>query len=328
MHLAHFTKADTALEYIFKNNSIKFNSLNGVNDPRESKIWPFKFFCYQDKNKALFEEGLFERAHNYILNNFLVCCFSYDNAFPNYQECDLDMRMWAQYADNHKGLSIIFDQSKIYHSIKTFTDGDIYHGRIDYLSYPYINQKNNLTKSNFKGFIYPTVAILSHPFLNPTCTDPYMLCLEKIKSIGFEKYMNEHIKYFYNELFFTKKDSWSGEREYRFVIHTKNKEKEIFVPLEDSVKAVILGNDFEHFDKILYYARKYHFDLYKLNSRGWHSHLIKIDITDPFNYNGVSLDNTLPINFNYSTVFTQGVGEKGDIRTVMYDKNSGNFSLL
>ncbi|MEB4872108.1 DUF2971 domain-containing protein [Priestia megaterium] len=337
-NLLHFTSADTAINYIFKNKTLRFNSFKRVNDPRESKDWPFKVFCFYEQNYNKFHEGIFKELHNYIMNHVFISCFSVQNAGKSLSDINHDLRMWAQYGDNHQGVCILFNKNQLEKEIQRATKGNnLFHENIKYL--PHINQndvihpdtlKGKVIGIDFNGFIYRSLLPLIHPFGKPECNDPYMINLERLLNLGIHKYMEQHILYYRQPLFFTKKECWRDEREYRYIIHSKEENEFLDIPISNSIDAVILGNDFPPhlFSELVNMAKLLNFKIYKLHNRGWDNHFMEIDINNLEEQNIISLSSSYPINFYYEELFYQVCDIQGKNRTLHINSKSGNVTLL
>lgn len=334
-YLLHYTKTDSAINYILKNKTLRFNSFRKVNDPKESKHWPFKLFCFYKQNFDLFSKNKFHEIYDYIMNHIFMSCFSINsNPFENNQ----DLRMWSQYGDNHTGVCLIFNKEKLENDIIQKTkDYTLFHEKIEYStsitanSYykKYPEPGGPLTWIYFNNFYYQQILPFLHPFFRPECSDPYMINLERLNKLGTSMYMQNHINYFHLPLFFTKNNCWKDESEYRFVIHTPKELEFIDIPITNSIEGIILGNDFpsEHLNSIISIAENLNIRLFKLYSRGWYNHLIEVDYR---NQEGdiISLLSSFPINFYYDELFYQVCDINGKNRTIHINSSNGNVTLV
>lgn len=154
----HYTTYNTALEYIFPTQSIRFSSIRNTNDPRESKEWLFsmssstesplgdEFFRYiQDLNRL-------------IKSNSKLLCLTRDNPqmfeIPDeiYGRSFSHSRMWAQYAGNHRGVCLIFNCEKLTNAIfeQISSKGLILHGPVVYNN----RSRESVDAFNFKERIW------------------------------------------------------------------------------------------------------------------------------------------------------------------------------
>jgi hypothetical protein len=306
----HYTKSDTAIYYILRNRTLKFGKFRTVNDPRESKIWPFKFYCSSSDSRDLFKSHLFDDVHDYILDNTHLLCFSNSleetdeskqSAFSELNEGWAYHRMWAQYADNHKGVCIMFDKTKLQESLKS----DLRDCSILGDSISYINHKND----------------------NELTNDPYMINLEDFVKMGTSEYMNNHIRQFPKELFLMKHDNWQDEHEFRYIIF--GHENEYYLNIQDAITGIILGEEFDNsqLKEILELANELNIDVYRIYTRGWAVNLFKVEDegTNVVSLNGISY----PINFYYELLFAQACDPSGNIRTILFDfHDNGAVKIL
>lgn len=306
----HYTRSDIAINYILKNGTLKFGRFRTVNDPRESKIWPFKFYCPSADMRDLFDTNLFDDVHNFILDNTHLLCFSTSleesedskkSAYTELNEGWAYHRMWAQYADNHKGVCIMFDQAKLQESIK----------------------------SDLKGctILGDGIRYINHNVNNERTNDPYMINLEEFARIGISEYMSNHIRQHPKELFFMKHNNWQDEHEFRYIVF--GYESEYYLNIQDAITGIILGEDFnnDQIEIILVLADELGIDVYRLYTRGWAVNIFKIEDKDA---NVVSLNGiSYPTNFYYELLFAQACGPNGNTRTVLFDfPDNGAVKIL
>jgi hypothetical protein len=332
-NLLHFTRSNTAVNYIFKNKMIRFNSFKNVNDPRESKNWPFKLFCFYEQNYNLYNKEIFQKLHEYVMNHLFISCFALQEQ-ENLYDSNHDLRMWSQYGEDHKGVCIVFNKQKLESQIKRHKgEFDLFHSPISYVRNPSELQRLNFKsfKSgyiNFNRFIYKQILPLIHPFGKPENTDPYMVNIERLLRLGIPKYMEQHIQYYYKCLLFSKNECWKDEREYRFIIQTRDENEFIDIPIGNSIEAVIMGNDFPSslYNDLFNFAKIFKFKVYKLYSRGWENHLFEVNIEN-FDEEVISIQSSHPINFYYEELFSQVCDVKGNTRVLHINSKSGAVSV-
>lgn len=156
-YVAHYTRADTALEHVLPNGTLRLGPLTATNDPRETKTWVFAVGG-SPKSIAESEElrRLSKRNGEYtqlLKRGCKVLCVSCDA--PNAQKlkvterCYGKARMWAQYAENHQGLCLVFDKALLAETIAeslgsrgklvsgevTYWDFDISVGRPEWIAH-------------------------------------------------------------------------------------------------------------------------------------------------------------------------------------------------
>ena len=159
--LYHYTKDNTAYDYILKNRTLPFGKYNNTNDPKETKNWEFDLGTNQ--NRDLGKYNMKEMSS--WLSIELKCktklaCFSMD-ADPltgNHMQDIFNRgfckpRMWAQYAANHTGVCLVFHRAKLLQAINTAFEANnlILSGPIHYNNRSvlriYITRMTNNTRS-------------------------------------------------------------------------------------------------------------------------------------------------------------------------------------
>ncbi len=297
----HYTKANTAIDKIFNSGMLKFGNFKEVNDPRESKTWPFKFYCLKADAKPYFEMDFFNQVHDFIASRASVLCFTLNNSIVDSQEVNAELqegwsnhRMWAHYGDNHKGLCLVFNRDTIDSKIKaTHSSKMIFADSITYTN------SNMYDMSNRE--------------------DPYMLQFEAFLSQGISSYMNNHVSRFSKELFFLKHYLWRDEKEFRYVIFSDNEDEEYYVEMDGALEAIILGEDFEerYLEDIMSISESFGVDIYRMYTRGWAVHLFKIDRED---VSGVSLQGiSYPTHFYYELLYAQACSTDRKRKTILFD---------
>lgn len=231
-YLYHYTKSDTALNYILASNKIRFSCLANTNDPEESTR--FELINLDETKYKIGENSILElmSVKKELPYKFLSVSFSMDkpwaksvntlNYFNIKDHCDrgyLFPRMWATYGEGHKGICLCFNKKKIE---AVFKKHGIYGEKINYIS-------GNADK--FHQDIYSESE--STPFLIPAN-------IESINNII--KHIKNHSKVF----FFTKQDDWRDECEFRYIyIRNDGNQRCVDIDFEDALEAIIIGARFE-----------------------------------------------------------------------------------
>lgn len=126
-HIYHYTTANTAIEYILNEKEILFNSVRNTNDPLE-----FLDYCHvvstngeigNTEIRRLIDVG--HDINSIIKRKFKICCFCEDKEIsgdlysnnPIMYKGYCRSRMWSQYADDHKGVCLIFNKSRLIREI-------------------------------------------------------------------------------------------------------------------------------------------------------------------------------------------------------------------
>ena len=118
--LYHYTSARTAIDYILKDKQLKLGRYFNTNDPKETKTWQFSIGS--NENRDLSGVSLTEISEKFtraLKHKTNLACFSQDELLTGDHTRDIyargfgKARMWAQYADNHKGVCLILEKSVI-----------------------------------------------------------------------------------------------------------------------------------------------------------------------------------------------------------------------
>ena len=125
--------------------------------------------------------------------------------------------MWAQYADNHSGVCLIFNREKLDDQIRKQC-GD----------------SHLITKGDVA---YANRSIV--PNLGP---GPYAIDVDILDQIGFERYVQDHLLRFVRTLFFEKMTDWRDESEYRWVMFS-DRDEDVFIEFKDSLAGIMFGDN-------------------------------------------------------------------------------------
>lgn len=221
--LCHYTKRETALEKILFGRKIKFSQLGLTNDPKETKF----------QTRGIADSLTDEPPYNDIANaaeriqkeEWKVLCltkhlpkrkitdpikkdFMYP-FLPGYSR----PKMWAQYAENHSGVCLIFNGDQLLQNIeKSLGDScRILHGSVSYKNYGVVTTK--------------------------------FIDFSDIKTLGLTEGIRKHFLDHYKDYFLSKYLDWQNESEYRWLVHSPTNSPE-YVTIEGALTAVLVGIDF------------------------------------------------------------------------------------
>lgn len=229
--VCHYTKKNTALEKILREKKIKFGLLGLTNDPKESKMRQVNLISigrmYYDRD---LEPKVKEESYRIISSEWKVLCMTQSSEArkfknPNKNEIMSRFRhgynrprMWAQYAENHSGVCLIFDGKKLHTNISSSLDetSQLFKGAVNY--------------ENFSAFV-------SRPM------ESFDLLIKSRDPIKFTETIRAHYLLHYEHYFLSKYPDWQGESEFRWLIHNTSFDP-IYVDIEDALKGVIVGSDF------------------------------------------------------------------------------------
>lgn len=206
--------------------------MSALNDPREYSDWRFNFISKNSNSYNSTQD--IELYYNEILKrNWYVGCFSSDSeealVTPEREKAGANLvealyerghsrpTLWAHYANNHKGLCLIFDRAKLDEAIRQSATETIavHSGRVDY---------KNLR-------VLPKIG--DH-------TDLLSINLDEHFAMGRERAAIKHLRNHVNTLFFQKNIDWSSEREYRWVVEAHG-DAYFYVDIRSSLMAILVG---------------------------------------------------------------------------------------
>ena len=222
--LYHYTKASTATSHILKNRLLQFGSYAHANDPKESKAWRFSLGTNEDRDLGKYTmEELSVWLSKELKGRAKLACFSTDTA-PLTGDHMKDIfnrgfckpRMWANYAENHTGVCLVFEREKIRKLIeKQFRSCIVLN---DYVTY--VNR-----------CVIPNLS-----------QQQYTINVDYLESVGREVYVRSHLKTHYRQLFFEKMMDWRDESEYRWVIFSDSADA-LSLDIEDCLVGIIFGEN-------------------------------------------------------------------------------------
>jgi hypothetical protein len=125
----HYTTLKTAIEFILPSMKLRTNFLSKMNGPNENQTWSFGGVNvpYEELYPLPYSESQPDRAHfermylfgEEIKSKVQAICFVNSDKHLGYQ----NEMMWAQYAENHKGVCLEIDSELFIHENE---DADIF----------------------------------------------------------------------------------------------------------------------------------------------------------------------------------------------------------
>jgi hypothetical protein len=224
----HYASAPTALEHILQDMRIRLGPVHDANDPWEARghrTWlgitrtPLEVCC-----PSVLPLAFDELEH--ALGRARVACFSQDDLDdPDPQRAAFvarstrgwaQDRMWAQYADGHRGVCLAFDRDAL---LEAFDSELVSHGQRFARAVVCGDEQYE------SGSIKPDEA--EAEVLGPVR-----------HALAFRDRTAQH-------RFFTKRRDWHGEREWRLVLFDDNPTgSHAFVSIDRALRAIIVGHRF------------------------------------------------------------------------------------
>jgi hypothetical protein len=224
--LYHYTSAKTAIDYILKHKQLKLGRYINTNDPKETKTWQFSIGTNENLDLSGYSlTEISERFTQALKHKTNLACFSQDEALTGDHTRDIyargfgKSRMWAQYADNHKGVCLVFERSAIRKSVEDQFGDE----RFRLYGGPVIYKDRLVTQVN-----------------NPA--GGFVIDADRLKKLGFHEYVKAHVETHHKGLFFEKVTDWRRENEFRVVVFGE-REEDLFLNINGAIAGVVFGTD-------------------------------------------------------------------------------------
>ncbi|WP_239257264.1 DUF2971 domain-containing protein [Listeria ilorinensis] len=331
-NLYHFTKAETALNYILKEKTIKFSSFKNVNDPKESKEWPFQFYGNNIGTVEKFSSKIYYDINNYIKEHWLTACFSIDKEG---EEIWKNLKMWDSYADRNKGVCLVFDKDKLKKNLSRNTNNFLFHRDIEYVnkrdgetSFFLVKGKFLIFQGAYPPFLINDLKRWMNILLLTNETNSLMIFLEVYLNKGTDRYMKWHTINFYNSLFFNKARYWASENEYRFILFSDDLQPYKCIDYGDALEAVILGCDIDSKlkMKIEQLLQEHEITCYQLISNNWYEAILnKEDLEDDSDVHFIDTIIDLQIQQRYAI---SPLNSNDGANFALFDWKTGDVTIL
>lgn len=216
--ICHFTKMSTALENILSSKKLRLSPMGRMNDPREAKPWNIPLPL---ETPLIFQENV----RKVMQEEWKVACFTSPSTiqvtgrdsnrkFPVLIDGYFRAQMWAHYAENHRGVCLLFDQDRLNENLKqkSTVECEIYQGDVEYN-------------------VIPSHTIFTIPPLP-----------KNTQNLDIHQAAQEYVRNNYKYFFLRKHFVWEYEAEYRWLVHSHEEYK--FVSIEGAILHVLVGPDF------------------------------------------------------------------------------------
>ena len=247
-YIYHYTKAETVIEYILKNKNLRLSKFNTTNDPKESKDWFFIPGTNENRDLEKYSPEYLSKIMNPGLKeNTNLLCFTKDKILSGNHIEEIHLRgfcrprMWAQYAENHRGACLIFD-------FKLF-------------------DKEFHEQFKEKTYTCDNIKYLDRKLVDVSMDKAFVVNIDHLERRGIYEYTFDHLMKFKNRLFFEKASDWSNEDEYRFVVF--DCDKQLYINYKNSLKGIVFGENCseEHIKEIVACSRSMGLQFQKLSWR-------------------------------------------------------------
>lgn len=229
--LYHYTTASKAREYILKNRSLMLGNYTKTNDPKETKTWQFNLGTNGERDLGAYnmaEESAWLSQE--LKHRARLACFCMDRGPLSGNHIDdifrrgfCKPRMWAQYADKHSGVCLVFDRRRLTKAIDEQIGAShlVMSGPIKYLDREIVQ---NLYKEQ-----------------------QYMINTDVLEQVGRAAYPDLHLKTHNQRLFFEKMTDWRDECEWRWVAFARS-DDDLYINFGNSLVGVMFAEDTKESD--------------------------------------------------------------------------------
>ncbi len=216
----HYTTREAAFEHILPTQRLRFSTYEQMRDPLESRPWQFTGAWFVNpENPHLGEtqlfsfyqgsHGVFRLAHLLALT---VDAEGYASNAEHFAKGWSRARMWEQYAENHAGVCLVFNQERLKANLAADLESQLgirpYNRHVEY--------------SQTGGESYINLPLGQFP--------------EEIDDAFVQQYIEMHN----DELFFQKTLDWQTEHEYRFVT-TASPDSPLHADYGDALVGIVVG---------------------------------------------------------------------------------------
>jgi Protein of unknown function (DUF2971) len=242
-----------------KSRRLYMSTFSKLNDPKESGLLHLNLWTRRRDTKLPMLDEISRSATEFAKAHAKALCVTLDhgsavgagNLEATWGRGFAHPRMWAQYADNHRGACLIFDRAALHRAIKPSVPADshFWHGCVHYKNPSRI----------------PVAAL----------GQPEMLDYDRVNDAGFERAIFEHISVHRELFFFQKALDWRDELEYRWIIWD-NKHSGHCVDFGDALKGVVVGSDYDvtNYNELRNVCAKHRILVRRMN---WHNGAPRFD---------------------------------------------------
>ncbi len=234
----HFTAANTAIEHILHNGSMRFSPMGEMNDPYEYKIPSSAIVSWghieDDDNREI--TRILKKT---VLKDSKLACFVGSKKVSEnpFKHCFTKPRSWAQYGDSQRGICLGFNRDALLKNISdSIKERSLHEGFVEYD----LDSRKASAKS-----------IVSFD-----------------KNLSVEDNIYGHISGKRTDIYFRKYSDFIDEEEYRIVVLDKSKAKNqyVFCPIEGALECIVLGDRFNevYHNLIKEFGERYSVKAYQL----------------------------------------------------------------
>lgn len=215
----HYTRFDR-LQQILAGGQLRMGPYSSTNDPRETKSWYPSLTVPNDGSALSHDEfmHLLADIDGRLRGRTKVLCLTRDarpkdelDSVFQFRRGYARARMWDQYGDRHAGACLVFDRSRL-------------HSAVVAAAAPAVPRFGNVRYEN-----RPVGPVGGFNF-----------DFARLRENGVEAEADAFLQEHAGELFFRKNTDWESELEFRYVV--VDDRRELFVPIQKCLVAVVLGD--------------------------------------------------------------------------------------
>ncbi|WP_415770283.1 DUF2971 domain-containing protein [Pseudomonas sp. LB3P38] len=226
-YLYHYTSAATAINCILKFRTLRFGEYKRTNDPKESKNWQFDFVSFEPKRDRIdYDRNVMSAwLSDELKRDTRLVCFSRDTGpLTGTHLADIfnrgfcKPRMWAQYAEKHTGVCLVFNRESLEKEITTqlAAHTPLLGGAVQY-------KDCGIARDIFEEVLFS-------------------INTDDLEKYGREEYPLIHLRKHYRQLFFEKMSDWQAENEFRWIAFSKSTEP-LDVKYGSALVGMVFGED-------------------------------------------------------------------------------------
>lgn len=213
--LHHYTRLSRAFEQILPRQELRLGPFRDTNDPREYKDFNIRMAGRAAHGLHVYDDVV-RLAQELLKDTWSLTCLTTDNPDASDPVSTWDRgwarsRMWAQYAENHRGVCLVFDRAEMMNEVvaQLEAEGDAAHGPVRYED-----------SSALDAFVIDAAGV-----------DPANPLIAVVNQMwGYRA-----------DLFFLKAEDWQTEYEYRFLLR-REAPAPYYVTMSSSLRGVVLGD--------------------------------------------------------------------------------------
>lgn len=211
-----------------RSRKLRMSSFTRMNDPKETADWKFDLWLGDHKLDESLRLEIEESGTKFAKDHAKLLCTTEDADAALERGVNKIWgrgfsrpRMWQQYADNHRGVCMIFDRAALHQAILASrpSQSRLIYGPVYY---------NNTPRTSYM-----------RPTLNP-----FMLDYGRVLAVGLQQAVAEHTKQHFPTFFFEKALDWQSEKEYRWIIWD-NELPQLEFDFGDALKGLVAGPAFD-----------------------------------------------------------------------------------